>query len=73
MSGVAWDGGEWEWWEHSSVGDGIRPYLSNLRYCISLHSCYISVPVLDLKSDQDEAEDYNFQWELKYKIDQDVS
>ena len=44
--------------ELSSVGDGIRPYLSRLRYCISTLACIIFVPFLDPESDHNEAEDY---------------
>ena len=44
--------------ELSSVGDGIRPYLSRLSYCISPLARIIFVPFLDPESDHNEAEDY---------------
>ena len=44
--------------ELSSVGDGIQPYLSRLRYCISPLARIIFVPFLDPESDHNEAEDY---------------
>ena len=44
--------------ELSSVEDGIQPYLSRLRYCISPLARIIFVPFLDPESDHNEAEDY---------------